>query len=323
MTIAAWGFAPALAAGNAVVLKPAEWTPLTSMRLGELAAGSGPARGPVPGAARQGLGGRRAVRQPPRRPQDRVHRLDRGRHQGDGRCRRPGQAGDTGARRQERQHRLRRLRPGEGGGDRALRRVRQRRPGLLCAQPNPGAAQRVRQVHGAARAGRQGRWRSATPPPATPRWDRWCRASTSSRWRPTCPTTPRSPSAARPRTGPDTGSRRRCSPRRAPTAPSPRRSSAPSSPCCPSRTRPTPSRWPTTPNTACPARSGPTTSSRALRVSRAVEAGNLSVNSHSSVRYNTPFGGFKQSGLGRELGPDAPLHFTETKNVFFADRRRA
>lgn len=60
--------------------------------------------------------------------------------------------------------------------------------------------------------------------------------------------------------------------------------------------------------------------SRALRVSRAVESGNLSVNSHSSVRYSTPFGGFKQSGLGRELGPDAPLHFTETKNVFIAVR---
>jgi acyl-CoA reductase-like NAD-dependent aldehyde dehydrogenase len=60
--------------------------------------------------------------------------------------------------------------------------------------------------------------------------------------------------------------------------------------------------------------------SRALRVSRAMESGNLSVNSHSSVRYNTPFGGFKQSGLGRELGPDAPLHFTETKNVFIAIR---
>ena len=56
----------------------------------------------------------------------------------------------------------------------------------------------------------------------------------------------------------------------------------------------------------------------ALRVARGIESGNLSVNSHSSVRYNTPFGGFKQSGLGRELGPDAPLHFTETKNVFFA-----
>ncbi len=57
---------------------------------------------------------------------------------------------------------------------------------------------------------------------------------------------------------------------------------------------------------------------RAFRVARAVEAGNLSVNSHSSVRYWTPFGGFKQSGLGRELGPDALEAFTETKNVFIA-----
>jgi acyl-CoA reductase-like NAD-dependent aldehyde dehydrogenase len=57
---------------------------------------------------------------------------------------------------------------------------------------------------------------------------------------------------------------------------------------------------------------------RALRVARAVETGNLSVNSHSSVRYWTPFGGFKQSGLGRELGPDAPDAFSEVKNVFIA-----
>lgn len=59
---------------------------------------------------------------------------------------------------------------------------------------------------------------------------------------------------------------------------------------------------------------------RALRVSRRVDAGTLSVNSHASVRYWTPFGGFKQSGLGRELGPDAPFGFTEEKNVFVADR---
>jgi acyl-CoA reductase-like NAD-dependent aldehyde dehydrogenase len=43
------------------------------------------------------------------------------------------------------------------------------------------------------------------------------------------------------------------------------------------------------------------------------------VNSNSSVRYSTPFGGFKRSGLGRELGPDALDSFTEVKNVFFAD----
>ena len=57
---------------------------------------------------------------------------------------------------------------------------------------------------------------------------------------------------------------------------------------------------------------------RAIRVARGIESGNLSVNSHSSVRYSTPFGGFKQSGLGRELGPDAAAAFTETKNVFIS-----
>ncbi|MEV6365467.1 aldehyde dehydrogenase family protein [Micromonospora musae] len=57
---------------------------------------------------------------------------------------------------------------------------------------------------------------------------------------------------------------------------------------------------------------------RAIRVTRAVESGNLSVNSHSSVRYWTPFGGMKHSGLGRELGPDALHAFTDVKNVFIA-----
>jgi acyl-CoA reductase-like NAD-dependent aldehyde dehydrogenase len=57
---------------------------------------------------------------------------------------------------------------------------------------------------------------------------------------------------------------------------------------------------------------------RALRLARGTQAGNLSVNSHRSVRYWTPFGGFKQSGLGRELGPDALAAFTETKNVFIS-----
>jgi len=57
---------------------------------------------------------------------------------------------------------------------------------------------------------------------------------------------------------------------------------------------------------------------RAIRVSRGIQAGSLSVNSHSSVRYSTPFGGFKRSGIGRELGPDALDSFTDVKNVFIS-----
>jgi betaine-aldehyde dehydrogenase len=57
---------------------------------------------------------------------------------------------------------------------------------------------------------------------------------------------------------------------------------------------------------------------RALRVARALESGALSVNSNTSVRVATPFGGFKQSGVGRELGPHALEHYTELKNVYYA-----
>ncbi|WP_432790949.1 aldehyde dehydrogenase family protein [Brevibacterium sp. K11IcPPYGO002] len=57
---------------------------------------------------------------------------------------------------------------------------------------------------------------------------------------------------------------------------------------------------------------------RGLRAARGVETGALSVNSHSAVRYSTPFGGFKRSGIGRELGPHAMDSFTETKSVFIA-----
>ena len=56
---------------------------------------------------------------------------------------------------------------------------------------------------------------------------------------------------------------------------------------------------------------------RALRVARALETGVVSINSNSSVRVSTPFGGFKQSGVGRELGPDALEHYTDVKNVYY------
>jgi betaine-aldehyde dehydrogenase len=57
---------------------------------------------------------------------------------------------------------------------------------------------------------------------------------------------------------------------------------------------------------------------KALRVARAIDTGVISINSNTSVRVSTPFGGFKQSGIGRELGPDALEHYTELKNVFYA-----
>ena len=57
---------------------------------------------------------------------------------------------------------------------------------------------------------------------------------------------------------------------------------------------------------------------RAMRVARALETGTISINSNTSVRVTTPFGGFKQSGIGRELGPNALDHYTELKNVFLS-----
>jgi betaine-aldehyde dehydrogenase len=57
---------------------------------------------------------------------------------------------------------------------------------------------------------------------------------------------------------------------------------------------------------------------KALRVARGLETGTISVNSNTSVRVQTPFGGFKQSGVGRELGPHALDYYTELKNVFIA-----
>ena len=59
--------------------------------------------------------------------------------------------------------------------------------------------------------------------------------------------------------------------------------------------------------------------SRALRVARAVQSGVLSINSHSSVHVEAPFGGYKQSGLGRDLGMAAMEGYSELKNIYVAE----
>ena len=126
MPIAGWGLAPALAAGNTVVLKPAELTPLTALCLAELALAAGLPRERADRATRarerssaSGLCSHR------RRAQGGFYRVDRGGQAGHGRLRRPGEAGDTRARGQERQHRVRRRRHRASRRHRSHERVRQ------------------------------------------------------------------------------------------------------------------------------------------------------------------------------------------------------
>ena len=154
MPIAGWGFAPALAAGNTVVLKPAELTPLTAIRIGELALEAGLPPRRAHRAARQGLGRRAALRHATRSCARSCFTGSTEVGQADhGRLRRPGEAGDPRARRQERQHRLRRHRRRRGRRRRAGRGVRQRRPGLLRPLADPGRAPGVRRVRRPARGG--------------------------------------------------------------------------------------------------------------------------------------------------------------------------
>ena len=154
MPIAGWGFGPALAAGNTVVLKPAEVTPLTAIRLAELALEAGlpedvftviPGKGSVVG--------NRFVTHPLVRKVCFTGSTVVGKRIM-ARRRRPGEAGDPGTRREEREHHLRRRRPGDRGGRGARRGLRQCRPGLLRPVPDPGAAQRVRRVPRPAGTGR-------------------------------------------------------------------------------------------------------------------------------------------------------------------------
>ena len=78
------------------------------------------------------------------------------------------------------------------------------------------------------------------------------------------------------------------------------------------------SRWPTTRSTASRDRSGRATAPARCASRAPCETGVLSINSNSSVRVTTPFGGFKQSGYGRELGPHALDAYTEVKTIFYA-----
>ena len=318
LTIASWKLAPCLAAGNTVVLKPAELTPLTALEFERIAVEAGLPEGVVNVVAGPGLDVRRAPGRAPGRRQGRVHGLDRGRppdRRGRGQ---DDQARHARAGREVAEPRVRRRRsPGRRRG-RAVGGVRQRRPGLLRALADPGRGVGARRVH--VRPDKRGRGIRVGDP---------LDESTQM--------------------GPLISAQQRATvgsyvPDGAPVA---ARGSAPDGPGF----------WfpPTVLSPVDPADRavreeifGPVAcvipfrdeaeaialandtiyglsgsiwtrdGARALRVARAVEAGVLSINSNTSVRVSTPFGGFKQSGVGRELGPHALDHYTEVKSVYYA-----
>ena len=221
LLMAAWKLGPALAAGCTVVLKPAEQTPLSALRLGELVLEAGFPEGVRQHRHRLRRDRRRRAGRAPRRRQGRVHRLHRGR-QAD----RPGgggqpEEGDPGARRQVAEHRVRRRRHGDGDPGRGERDLLQPRPvlrGRLAAVRREGVLRR-----GASRASPSRPRRSRSAPGSTrrPRWARWSRRSSSTASAATSTRdarrAPRRSPAASGTAARATSSSRRCSPRRDPT----------------------------------------------------------------------------------------------------------
>ena len=305
MPIAGWAFAPALAAGNTVVLKPAELTPLTAIRLGELALEAGlpedvftvlPGKGSVVG--------QRLVEHPDVRKivftgstevgkgvmagcaaQVKRVTLELGGKSAnvvfaDADLERAAatapyavfdNAGQDCCARS-------RILVQRSAYDRFLELLEPAVQGVRVEDPSlghrrDGPADQPRPV-GAGRLLRAGRRPGRLP--------RHARPTGPGFWFPPTVLAPVDPTA---------------------TARSPRRSSARSSPSSRSTTRTTPCGIANEGEYGLSGSIWTRDLGRALRVSRGIEAGNLSVNSHSSVRYSTPFGGFKQSGLGRELGP--------------------
>ena len=322
MPIAGWGFAPALAAGNTVVLKPAELTPLTAMRLGELALEAGIPEGVftvVPGKG--SVVGERFVTHPDvrkicftgstavgqgimRGASDQVKRvtLELGGKSANivfadsdlelAAARAPYAVFDNAG--QDCCARSRIL-VERSVFDRFMEHFETAVRGVVVTDPHDEAAEMGPLISAGQREPGAGLRRGL---------GRGRRGRLPGR---------------RPGGGRATGTPRpSCCPARRPTGSGRRRSSDRSSPSCPFDDE---ADAVAKANDTAYGLSGSIWTrdlGRGLRVARGVEAGNLSVNSHSSVRYSTPFGGFKQSGIGRELGPDALDAFTEIKNVFIS-----
>ena len=316
LNITSWKLAPALACANTVVLKPAALTPLSALRLAELALEAGIPEGVInvvvgagsvvgtrlvahPDVAKIGFTGSTEV--------GRQVMARRGRHD---------QAGDARARRQVGERHLRRCRSRTRRRRGTLRRLRQRRAGLLRALAHPRRAVCLRPFPRAARRGdgrgqgRRPRARAETEmgpliSASAPRDGRLLRRG-EPLFRGQAPDGPGfwHPCVLVEASNDDRVAREEVFGPVAAVIPFDDEADAVRI------ANDTPyglsgSIW---------TRDG----ARAIRVARALETGVLSVNSNSSVRPSTPFGGFKQSGFGRELGMQAMDGYSEIKNVFFS-----
>ena len=172
LNIASWKIGPALATGNTIVLKPAELTPLTTLRLGELALEAGIPEGVLNVVVGKGsVVGQRLVEHPDvakigfTGSTEVGQRVMRGAAGDD-------QAGHARARRQVGERDLRRRRSREGRRLGAVLGLRQRRPGLLRTLADPRRALGLRPLRGAARRGDAGRQGRRSRPTRRPRWGR-------------------------------------------------------------------------------------------------------------------------------------------------------
>lgn len=284
--------------------------------------GGRPSRGALPGAARRGPGGRERAGRAPGRREDRVHRLHPDREAHHDPLRRAREAAHPGAGRQEPQRRLRRRRCGGRGGSRPDVLPGQRRPGLLRPDPDPGRAVRVRPVPRRPRPGRVRRGggrpgrredadgaadlgRPAGPGPgARRRWPGGRRRTGDARQGSRGARV--LVSADRPRRG----RARRSGGRRGGLRAGGRGAAV----------RGRGGRGAAGRRHRLRARRLGLDPGRGPRTAREPEAaGGQPVRQLALQRaLFDPFGGYKQSGLGRELGPDALAAFTETKNVFIS-----
>ena len=315
LNIASWKVGPALATGNTIVIKPAELTPLDDDPARRARPRSGDSRGRAECRRRQGLGRRSASRRAPGCGEDRLHRLDGGRPARDAGRGHDDQARDARARRQVGERRVRGCRPREGRGRGAVLGVRQRRPGLLRTVPDPRretvydrflellveATRGVKVGDPADEATEMGPLISAAHRDTVASFVNGGSAVPGD--------TPEGPGFWFPCTLVEASNDDRVAREEV---------FGPVAAVIPFADEAEAIRIANDTPYGLSGSIWTRDSARAIRVARGVSAGVLSVNSNSSVRVHTPFGGMKQSGFGRELGMAALDGYTDLKNVFIS-----